>query len=504
MTTREETLAELRERLATIHDINAATALLAWDQQTYMPKGAIAGRAEQMATLSRLAHEMLTDAKTGSLLDKLTDEFDEDTDERAIVRVARRSYRRATKLPVALVQDLMRTTTLAEPAWAEARARSDWNLFVPHLERIIELQRQTAEAYGYTTHPYDALLDEYEPGLTKRQLETMFDELKRSIVPLVKAITARNAEDRAAPLHGYFDEAKQEQFSKDVITRFGYDWTRGRQDRTIHPFCINLGSSDVRITTRFDATWLSPALFGTLHEAGHGMYEQGVDPKFNRTPLGGGCSMGVHESQSRLWENMVGRSRIFWTRFYPDLQKLYPETLNAISLEDFYRAVNEVRPSMIRVEADEVTYNLHVLLRFELETALLDGNLKVADVPAAWNAKMTEYLGIAPANDAEGALQDIHWAGGMFAYFPTYTIGNVLAVQLYERAVEAHPTIPSEIAQGEFATLYGWLRVNIYRYGSKYEPDELIKRATGRTLDTAPYLHYLRVKFGELYNLNYN
>lgn len=232
------------------------------------------------------------------------------------------------------------------------------------------------------------------------------------------------------------------------------------------------------------------------------MYEQGVDPKYRRTPLSGGTSMGIHESQSRLWENMVGRSRVFWQRFYPDLQELYPEQLTDVSLEDFYRAINEVRPSMIRVEADEVTYNLHVLLRFELETALLEGSLKVADVPAAWNAKMTEYLGITSTNDAEGALQDIHWAGGMFAYFPTYTIGNVLAVQLYEKAIETHPTIPDEIAQGEFANLYGWLRENIYQYGSKYEPNELIERATGRTLDTAPYLRYLHKKFGELYNLN--
>ncbi len=498
----EDKLGELRVRLATIHDINAANALLAWDQQTYMPEGAITDRAEGMATLSRLAHEMFTDAKTGGLLDDLKNHFDADSDEKAVVRVARRSYDRATKLPAALVQDLTRTTTLAEPAWAEARAKSDWNLFTPHLEKIVTLQRSVADAYGYTTHPYDALLDEYEPGLTKQQIEVMFDKLKESIVPLVKAIAEQNAEDRTAPLHGNFDEAKQEQFGKDVITRFGYDWTRGRQDRTVHPFCINFGSSDVRITTRFDPHWLPPALFGTLHEAGHGMYEQGVDPKYSRTPLGGGASMGVHESQSRLWENMVGRSRAFWTRFYPDLQKLYPEQLTDVSLEDFYRAVNEVRPSMIRVEADEVTYNLHVLLRFELETALLDGNLKVADVPAAWNAKMTEYLGITPANDAEGALQDIHWAGGMFAYFPTYTIGNVLAVQLYEKAVEAHPTIPDEIAQGEFANLYGWLRENIYQYGSKYEPNELIERATGRTLDTAPYLRYLQSKFGELYSLN--
>ena len=498
----EDKLGELRERLATIHDINAANALLAWDQQTYMPEGAIADRAEGMATLSRIAHEMFTDAKTGNLLDNLKDHFDADSDERAIVRVARRSYDRATKLPAALVQDLTRTTTLAEPAWAEARAKSDWNLFAPHLEKIVELQRRVAEAYGYTTHPYDALLDEYEPGLTKRQIEIMFDELKGGIVPLVKAIAEQNAEDQTAPLHGNFDEAKQEQFGRDVITRFGYDWTRGRQDRTVHPFCINFGSSDVRITTRFDSTWLSPALFGTLHEAGHGMYEQGVDPKYRRTPLSGGTSMGIHESQSRLWENMVGRSRVFWQRFYPDLQELYPEQLTDVSLEDFYRAINEVRPSMIRVEADEVTYNLHVLLRFELETALLEGSLKVADVPAAWNAKMTEYLGITPTNDAEGALQDIHWAGGMFAYFPTYTIGNVLAVQLYEKAIETYPTIPDEIAQGEFANLYGWLRENIYQYGSKYEPNELIERATGRTLDTAPYLRYLHKKFGELYNLN--
>jgi len=494
-------LRQLKERLATISDVRAAGAVLGWDQQTYMPPGGVAGRAEQLATLGRLAHEMLVSGETGALLDD-AGEPEPGSEDAALVRLARRDYERATKLPGRLVAESSRASSLAQPAWEEARAASDWSLFAPHLEKILGLQRETAEHLGYEDHPYDALLDLYEPRAKTARLRAMFEELRTALVPMIREISALPDEDRSRPLYGSYDEAEQEIFGREVISAFGYDWSRGRQDRAVHPFCINFGGpGDVRITTRFDPGWLSPALFATFHEAGHAMYEQNVDPSYARTPLAGGTSMGVHESQSRLWENLVGRSRAFWSYYYPSLQQTFPEALGAVDAESFYRAINEVKPSEIRVEADELTYNLHILFRFELELDLLVGKLSVADLPAAWNAKMEEYLGVAPENDARGVLQDGHWAAGLFGYFPTYTIGNILAAQLYEAAVGANPEVPGEMVRGEFGALRGWLGENVHRHGSRYDPDELVERATGRQPDAVPYLSYLEGKFGELYGL---
>jgi carboxypeptidase Taq len=499
---RESPLKQLKDRLATISDLNSANGLLFWDRQTYMPEGGIAGRAEQMATLSKLAHEMFVDEATGNLLDAVG-KPDPSSEEGAMLRRAQREYERATKLPAELVAELTRTTALAEPAWVKAREEADWPLFASHLEKIVPLKREAAEHLGYEDHPYDTLLEGYEPGAKKAQLEKMFQELKEGIVPLVRAVAEQKEknEDRSAPLYGEFDEAGQEEFGKTVISAFGYDWKRGRQDRSVHPFCINFGPGDVRVTTRFEEGWLAPALFSTMHEAGHALYEQGINANYARTPLGGGTSMGVHESQSRLWENLVGRSRPFWSHYYPKLKEEFPETLGGLNLETFYRAINALEPSLIRVEADEVTYNLHILLRFELEVALLEGTLSTADLPTAWNARIEEYLGVTPKNDAEGVLQDVHWSNGLFGYFPTYTIGNVLSVQFFDEAVKNHPEIPDQMKKGEFFTLLGWLRENIHRHGSRYYPDELVERVTGRPLDTTPYLRYLKDKFGELYDL---
>jgi carboxypeptidase Taq len=503
MNIKQETAYEqLKQRLATIGDLRSVKSLLFWDQQTYMPKGALTGKAEQMATLSQLSHEMLVDAKTERLLDS-SGEPEPSSEKGALLRRARRDYERAARLPAELVARTSRVTAVAESAWVRAREESDWSLFAPHLEEIVALKREAAEYLGYEHHPYEALLDAYEPGAKKARLEAMFEELKRGIVPLIRAVVerSRDGEDRAAALYGGFDEGRQEQFGRAVISAFGYDWERGRQDRSVHPFCIGPGPGDVRMTTRFDPGWLAPALFGTMHEAGHALYTQGVNTDYARTPLDGGTSMGVHESQSRLWENLVGRSQPFWSYYYPRLQKVFPEALKSVDAEAFYRAINTLKPSEIRVEADEVTYNLHILLRFELEVALIEGSLSVADLPAAWNAKMEEYLGITPENDSAGVLQDIHWADGLFGYFPTYTIGNVLSVQLFEEALKAHPGIPDQIERGGFTLLLGWLRENVHRHGARYYPDELIEKASGRPLDTAPYLSYLSNKFGELYEL---
>ena len=444
---------------------------------------------------------MLVSEETGRLLGSVN-EPEPGSEDFSLLRLARREYGRATKLPARLVEELARATALAEPAWRRARAVSDWGELAPHLEKILALQRETAESLGYEDHPYDALLDLYEPGARKARLEETFEELKEALVPMVREIFVAPDEDRSRPLFGRFEEAKQEEFGREVISAFGYDWSRGRQDRAVHPFCWTPSSpDDVRITTRFDPGWLSPALFSTLHEAGHALYEQGVDPSYSRTPLSGGASMGVHESQSRLWENVVGRSRAFWSHYYPRLQSTFPEALGETGLETFYRAINEVKPSEIRVEADELTYDLHILMRFELEVALVEGTLSVTDLPAAWNAKMEEHLGIVPESDAQGVLQDDHWAIGYFGHFPAYTVGNVLSAQFFDEAVEQCPEIAGEIESGEFKTLRRWLRENIHRHGCRYDPHELIERVTGRTLDPAPYLRYLQGKFGELYGL---
>lgn len=493
-------LAAAKARLATVQDLHAVLSLLEWDQQTSMPAAAADGRAEQIATLSRIAHERSTDPELGGALEKLEGEVDPGSEVGALVRVALRDFRLATRLPADLVEATARATARAEPVWVAARSEADWSRFAPHFERIVELTRETAEAYGYDEHPLDPLIDLHEPGMTHARAARVFEGLRRELVPMVRAV-AEQQDGREAPLHGSFDEAAQEAFGRDVVTRFGYDWRRGRQDRAVHPFCTGLGPGDVRITTRFDRSFLSTALFSTLHEAGHAMYEQGVSADYARTPLGDGASTGVHESQSRLWENHVGRSWPFWKAFYPLLQEHFPGALDGVDLETFYRAANRAAPSPIRVEADELTYDLHVLLRFEIEAGLLEGSLPVSEVPDVWRSKMEELLCLVPADDAEGPLQDIHWSSGAFGYFPTYTVGNVLSAQLFEAAVAARPEIPDEIARGTFDTLRSWLAEHVWRHGRRHLPDELVRQATGRPLETAPYLRYLRGKFGELYEL---
>ena len=494
-------LGPLGDRLATIGDLHSAASVLAWDRQTYMPQGGATGRAEQLATLARVAHEMLVSPETGRLLAEAR-QREPGSDEAAFLRLARRERDRAVRLPSRLVAETSRATALAEQAWISARENSDWSPFAPLLERVLDLKKEEASYLDFE-HPYDAMLDRYDPGATTRRLRTMFDELKAGIPPLVRDVSARIDEDHAAPLKGGFNEKRQERFGREIISRFGYDWSRGRQDRAVHPFCINFGSpDDVRLTTRFDQMRLSVGLFATCHEAGHALYEQGVNPAYSRTPLSGGVSMGVHESQSRLWENLVARSKPFWAYFGPELRTAFPGAFDGVDPDTIYRAVNAVMPSEIRTEADELTYDLHVLLRFELELALFEDGLAVADLPEAWNAKMEEYLGIVPENDTRGILQDTHWAIGYFGYFPSYTVGNVLSVQLFEAAVDERPEILSEMETGEFGALLGWLRTNVHRHGKKYEPDDLIERSTGRPPETASYLRYLRTKFGELYFLN--
>ncbi len=499
-------LAQLQQRLGEVTTLGMVGAVLDWDHQTYMPPGGVTARARQLALISKLQHDMHVAAETERLLQAAERDganLDADSDDTAYLRVARRNFDRATKLPTALVEEIAQTAAVAHDAWQRARAASDYALFAPHLQKTLNLQRQVADLLGYQSERYDALLDQYEPGMTTATVRALFAQLKPTLVQLVKDITVKGPQAiDASILTRDFDEETQRRFAENVITDFGYDFTRGRQDRAAHPFCTNFSRDDVRITTRYDKNFLPAALFGSLHETGHALYEMNVAPRYDGNILGGGASLGVHESQSRLWENLVGRAQPFWQHYYGKLQHSFP-VLSDVPLEQFYRAINRAQPSFIRVEADEVTYNLHIMLRFEMEVDLLEERISVTDAPAAWNAKCQDYFGMTPPDDAQGILQDVHWSSGGFGYFPTYTIGNVLSVQLWETANAALSNqLPTQIARGDFTPLRNWLTANIYQWGSKYTPSTLIQRATGRPLDPAPYLNYLQTKFGTIYGLD--
>ncbi len=499
-----DALSTLKDRLEEVTTLSQIGALVEWDMQTYMPAGGAEARARHSSVLSKLIHEKFTADETGKLLDAAEQEAKGapyDGIDASLLRVTRRDYDRERKLPTDLVAETTRAAALGYEAWVKARAANDFKSFIPFLQRIVDLKIRAAECYGYTDHIYDALLDIYEPGLKTADVTAMFSELRKDLVPLVHAIGERVGTVDDSVLHQEFDVAKQREFAELVVKKFGYDFNRGRQDPTVHPFATSFSRNDVRITTRFDPHWLNPALFGTLHEAGHGMYEQGIGEELEGNILTSGVSLGVHESQSRLWENIVGRSRPFWTFFFPVLQSYFPQHLGKVDLDTFYRAINRVEPSFIRVEADEATYNLHILIRFELEADLVSGKIKVPDLPEAWNAKYKDYLGIVPPTDTLGVLQDVHWSNGLIGYFPTYSIGTILSAQLYDQAVEQHPSIPAEMARGEFGTLLSWLRENIHKHGRKFLPRELIMRATGEPPQSRSYMRYLKTKLGEIYNL---
>jgi carboxypeptidase Taq len=499
-----EKITALKERLADVHGVRTSMALLSWDQQTCMPPGGSGTRAAQLGALSKIAHEMFVSPETGRLLEAAEAEgrdLEYDSDAAALLRAARRDFDLEAKLPTELVVETARVTTLAFEEWQKSRLASDYRRFAPWLGRIVDLNRRRADALGYRVNRYDALLDAFEPGMTTAHLAALFEELKTAQVPLVRKIAAQAERIADELLRRDYDEGRQEAFGVEVAKRLGYDFARGRLDRSAHPFTQGLGRGDVRITTRYERNWLPGALFGTIHETGHALYEQGVAENLDNTLLGTGTSLGVHESQSRLWENLIGRSPGFWQHFFPLLKSAFPEALGEVDLDAFYSAVNRSNPSLIRVEADEVTYNLHIIIRFEMELGLLSGEIGIDAAPAAWNAKYEEYLGLTPPDDAQGILQDVHWSGGAFGYFPTYTLGNLMSVQFYNRALEENPAIPYEIERGEFGTLLRWLQRNIYRHGRKFLPGELLQRVTGGPLQAGPYIAYLRSKYGALYAL---
>jgi carboxypeptidase Taq len=499
----QEKLEQFKHRMMEITDLGRAEALLGWDQQTYMPRGGAEDRGNVLETVAGLSHRMFTSPEMGEMLAELVpyaENLDPDSDDACLIKRTAHDYEKMTRVPGEWVAEFARITTLAQVAWEEAKTENRFEVFQPHLEKVVELRRAYADFFKPYDHVYDALLDDFEPGMKTSEVQAIFDALRPQQVQLLKEIAAQPVVDDAF-LHIPYDEQGQWDFGVDVITRFGFDWNRGRQDKSMHPFTTSFGIDDVRITTRFDPERAASALFSTMHEGGHAMYEQGIAKSLRRYPLANGASMAVHESQSRMWENLVGRSKSFWTFFYPKLVKRFPSQLANVTLEQFYRGINKVEPSLIRVEADEATYNLHIMLRMELEIAMLEGRLQAGDLPQAWNQKMSEYLGVTPPNDREGVLQDVHWSGGMMGYFPTYALGNLVSAQLWEKIHQDLPGLDDQIRQGKFDDLLGWLRVNVHQHGAKFQPQVLVKRVTGSTIRPEPYMRYLRTKYAEIYNL---
>ena len=482
----------------------SVSAVLEWDERTMMPAAAAEHRADQTTLLSGMIHQRWTEpafvAKVSELAaGPLAAEADDET--AVTIRRLKRLVDKKTKLPRSLVEELARTAVLGQSAWEQARREDDFAHFQPWLAKTFELKRQQAEALGYRQSPYDALLDDYEPEELTANVARVLADLRQQLVPLVAAITAAARQAETALLSRNYPVDVQESFGKEAAAAIGFDFARGRLDVTAHPFCTTLGPHDCRITTRYDSQFFNAAFFGILHEAGHGIYEQGLPPDRFGMPLGEAISLGIHESQSRLWENLVGRSRAFWQHFFPAAQKRFPAALGGAGLDAFYFAVNDVRPSLIRVEADEATYNLHILIRFELEQALLNGDLPVADAPAAWNEKYRQYLGIVPPSNADGVLQDVHWSAGLVGYFPTYTLGNLYAAQFFAAADAELGGLHAQFQRGEFQPLRGWLRDKIHRHGQRYSAAQLVKRITGKQLSSAPLLASLRGKYAELYGL---
>lgn len=485
----------LKSRLEDLNAIHAAIAMMDWDQQTYMPRGGAEARAEHVGILSRMAHELFTSEETRKLLEKAKGD---DEDQAAMLRVVKRELDLATKIPTSLVAEKSRLAAIAHEQWVKARKENDFKGFAPTLERMFEIAREEANHYGYTDHIYDALLDLYEEGAKAADARKMFEDLKGPTVDLVNRIREKPETDDSI-LHGEWDVPAQQAFTEMLVKEIGFDMNRGRQDTAPHPFCTGWSVGDIRLTTRYQP-YLASSIFSSLHEAGHGMYEQGSPAAWDRTPLAGGVSLGLHESQSRTWENIVGRSKPFWSHFLPALKQSFPQ-LSGVDLDRWYRMANKVKPSLIRVEADEVTYNLHVLVRFEIECDVLTGALAVKDIPEAWNAKYEQYLGVRPPNDSQGCLQDVHWSQGSIGYFPTYSMGNLLSYQIWNVLKKDLGDVDGMIAAGNFAPILGWLREKVYSKGKKYTPKDLVMQVTGKPMGAQDYIEGLTAKYVDVYNL---
>ena len=494
-------LCSLSREAALLESIDA---LLGWDERTYMPPQAGAYRAEQMTYIAGLQHQKRTSPRLGELLGELaTSDLAKDPhgDAASTIRQLRRDYEKRIKLPQSLVEELTRASVLGQQAWVKARRDNDFASFAPHVETLYRLKRQQAECLGYKDHPYDALLDDYEPRAKTAEIVRVLEDLRKELVPLVQAIIGSGRKAPVEIVSREYPPPAQEAFGKAAAAAIGFDFQRGRLDVTHHPFCAGMGPGDCRITTRYDERFFNTAFFGILHEAGHGIYDQGLRADQFGLPPGMFLSLGIHESQSRMWENLVGRSRAFWKHFFPQLKAAFPATTEGVSEGDFFWAVNHVEPSLIRVEADEATYNLHIIVRFELEQALLTGDLAVGDLPAAWREKYQQYLGIEPPNDADGCLQDIHWSAGLIGYFPTYSLGNLYSSQFFEQANRDLGGLDAQFARGEFLPLKEWLNKQIHQRGQNYTAAELVQLITGQPLSHAPLMRHLRGKLGQIYGL---
>ena len=498
-----EKLEKLKVLLGEVTDIGRAASVLSWDQQVNMPPGGAEARGQQLATLGKIAQEKFIADEVGTLIEDLKAEYagaDPDSDDAAMIRVAARNYDKAKRVPPEFVAEQASISSRALQAWVEAKSKSDFSIFQPHLEKNVEMVKKYISFFPPADHPYDTLLDDYEAGMKTADVKAIFDALRPKQVKLIKAIaSAKQVKDDF--LHKKYNEKKMLDFGVGVITKYGYDWSRGRQDKAPHPFETTFSVDDVRITTRFEADNPTATLFSTLHESGHAMYEQGVKPEYERTPLSGGTSLAVHESQSRMWENLVGRSLPFWEHFYPAFKKTFASQLDGVGLKAFYKAINKVEPSFIRVNADEATYNLHIMLRLEFEIGMVEGKIAIKDLPEIWNTKMQEYLGITPPNDAKGVLQDIHWSYGSIGYFSTYALGNLISAQLWEMINKDIKNLDDQIRKGDFSELLGWLRKNIHQHGQKYEPQALVEKVTGSKITAEPYVRYLTKKYSEIYGL---
>ncbi len=493
-------LTELRE----IALLGSVQSVLGWDERVNLPVQGTEHRGNQMALLSRMVHERFTSPRIGELLaavegsDLMADRYG---DPAVNVRETRRSYNRATKLPASLVEEMAKTEILSQAAWVEARKKSNYADFEPWLAKFLKLKLQECDYVGYKQSRYDALLDPFEPDETAAGVAKVFESLRDPLIELVARITASGRPAPLEILERRYPAAAQQQLGRDAAAKVGFDFSAGRLDVSVHPFCCGAGPGDTRMTTRYDENYFGDAFFGVLHETGHALYDQGLPPEHFGTPRGDAVSLGIHESQSRLWENFVGRSRSFWQYFLPKARQAFPQPLRDVTDDQWYSAINDVRPSLIRTESDEATYNLHVLIRFELEQAMLNGDVSTKDLPAAWNDRMKKYLGITPPDDARGCLQDIHWSGGAIGYFPTYTLGNLYAAQFLEQARKDLGDLDAQFARGEFAGLLGWLREKIHSQGKRFTARELVKRVTGKDLSAEPLLAHLRRKAAEVYGV---
>jgi carboxypeptidase Taq len=492
-----QALEDLRNRLARVTDLRRVQRVLGWDMQVMMPPAGAAVRAEQQASIDRVAYDLFVSSETERLLDELEGyaaSIDPDSDDACLIRVVREDYEKQTRVPPDLRGEIVKASTVGFQAWRSAKPKSDYESFRPYLDRHFELRHRYVECFPETDDPYDVLLDDYERGMKAAEVRVVFDRLKEELVPLVTEAAEVYGDDDGL-MRGPFPVDAQQRLSNEVIELFGFRDNSWRLDPTAHPFASGGGVNDIRITTRYEEDSLE-SLFATMHEYGHGLYEHQVDPALDRTPLGSGVSLGVHESQSRMWENLVGRSRPFWQFFYPRLQKLFPAQLGNVELERFYRAINHVQPSLIRIAADEVTYNMHIILRFELEQDIFSGSARIDELPDIWNQRMLEYLGVDVPDNEHGVLQDMHWGTGTIGYFPTYSLGNVMSVQIWERIHDDIPDLEDQIERGEFAALREWLGEHVHRHGRKFGPRGTLERAAGGPIDPEPYLRYLRSKHG--------